>query len=72
MTHLLDLLLRRTSLAFVGGLSLPLLEELAGVVAPVLGWDDARAADEIQAAVATLAEVHGVDLAAAPTSVPTP
>jgi len=72
VTHLLDLLLRRTSLAFVGGLSLPLLEELAGVVAPVLGWDDARAADEIQAAVATLAEVHGVDLAAAPTSVPTP
>jgi glycerol-3-phosphate dehydrogenase len=68
VTHLLDLLLRRTSLAFVGGLTLPLLQELAGVLAPVLGWDEARSADEIRSATAALAEVHGVDLAAADTS----
>jgi glycerol-3-phosphate dehydrogenase len=68
ITHLLDLLLRRTSLAFVGGLTLPLLQELAGVLAPVLGWDEARSADEIRSATAALAEVHGVDLAAADTS----
>jgi glycerol-3-phosphate dehydrogenase len=62
VTHLIDLLLRRTSLAFVGGLSLALLEELAGVLAPVLGWDAARSADEVAQATAELREVHGVDL----------
>ncbi|ANP71547.1 glycerol-3-phosphate dehydrogenase/oxidase [Cryobacterium arcticum] len=67
VTHLIDLLLRRTSLAFVGGLSVPLLEELAGLLAPVLGWDAERTAAEIEQAVAELHEVHGVDLAAADT-----
>jgi glycerol-3-phosphate dehydrogenase len=67
VTHLIDLLLRRTSLAFVGGLSVPLLEELAGLLAPVLGWDAERTAAEIEQAVAELREVHGVDLAAADT-----
>ena len=62
VTHLLDLLLRRTSLAFVGGLSLALLEELTGVLAPVLGWDDGRAADEIAQAISVLREVHRVEL----------
>jgi glycerol-3-phosphate dehydrogenase len=65
VTHLLDLLLRRTSLAFVGGLSLALLEELADVLAPVLGWDSARAADEVRQAREVLTEVHGVDLGVA-------
>ena len=62
VTHLLDLLLRRTSLAFVGGLSLALLEELTGVLAPVLGWDDSRCADEIAQAIVVLREVHRVEL----------
>jgi glycerol-3-phosphate dehydrogenase len=63
VTHLIDLLLRRTSLAFVGGLSAALLDELAGVLAPVLGWDAARSADEVAQATRELREVHGVDLA---------
>lgn len=65
VTHLIDLLLRRTSLAFVGGLSVALLDELAGVLAPVLGWDAARSADEVAQATEILREVHGVDLSAA-------
>jgi glycerol-3-phosphate dehydrogenase len=65
VTHLIDLLLRRTSLAFVGGLSLALLEELADVLAPVLGWDADRAADEVRNAGRVLSEVHGVDLGVA-------
>jgi glycerol-3-phosphate dehydrogenase len=65
VTHLLDLLLRRTSLAFVGGLSLALLEELAEVLATVLGWDAARTADEVSQAREVLNEVHGVDLGVA-------
>ncbi|MGO4785796.1 FAD-dependent oxidoreductase [Cryobacterium sp. W22_MBD10_FK3] len=62
VTHLIDLLLRRTSLAFVGGLSVALLHELAGVLAPVLGWDADRSAAEVTAAAQELDEVHGVDL----------
>ncbi|WP_240694895.1 glycerol-3-phosphate dehydrogenase/oxidase [Cryobacterium sp. SO1] len=72
VTHLIDLLLRRTSLAFVGGLSVALLEELAGVLAPVLGWDAARTADEVTQAGQELAEVHGVDLMGASEAVPAP
>jgi len=62
VTHLIDLLLRRTSLAFVGGLTVALLDELAGVLAPILGWDAARQADEVRQSVEVLNEVHGVDL----------
>ncbi|TFC56498.1 MULTISPECIES: glycerol-3-phosphate dehydrogenase/oxidase [unclassified Cryobacterium] len=64
VTHLIDLLLRRTSLAFVGGLTVALLDELVGVLAPVLGWDAATSADEVAQASRELREVHGVDLAA--------
>ncbi|MGO4105144.1 glycerol-3-phosphate dehydrogenase/oxidase [Leifsonia sp. YAF41] len=63
VVHLVDVLLRRTSMAFVGGLSLELLTEIAGLVAPVLGWDDARFNAEIAATVDELADVHGVMLA---------
>ena len=64
--HLLDLVLRRTSLAFRGELSLPLLNELAGVIAPVLGWDDGTRENEVELAVAMLRETHGVQLSADP------
>ncbi|PPL19555.1 glycerol-3-phosphate dehydrogenase/oxidase [Microterricola pindariensis] len=60
--HLQDLVLRRTSLAFVGALSTSLLEELAGIMAEVLGWSEARTAVEIASTRADLAEVHGVQL----------
>ena len=63
VVHLADLLLRRTSMAFVGGLSLDLLAEIADLLAPVLGWDDARVNDEIAATAQQLAEVHGVVMA---------
>lgn len=63
VVHLVDVLLRRTSMAFVGGLSLDLLTEIAGLVAPVLGWDDARVDAEIAATVDELADAHGVVLA---------
>ncbi|TFC18131.1 glycerol-3-phosphate dehydrogenase/oxidase [Cryobacterium algoritolerans] len=62
--HLLDLVLRRTSLAFRGELSLPLLGELAAVLAPVLGWDAATRENEVALAVAMLRETHGVQLSA--------
>jgi glycerol-3-phosphate dehydrogenase len=65
--HLIDLVLRRTGLAFRGELTLPLLDELAGVVAPVLGWDTGACAREVELAATTLRDAHGVRLAAMPT-----
>jgi glycerol-3-phosphate dehydrogenase len=62
VVHLSDVLLRRTSLAFVGGLSLALLRELAEVVAPVLGWDAAQEDSEVELAVKLLRDGHGVQL----------
>ncbi|GAB3119909.1 glycerol-3-phosphate dehydrogenase/oxidase [Glaciibacter psychrotolerans] len=62
VVHLIDVLLRRTSLAFVGGLNRDLLTELATLVAPVLGWSDERRRDEIEAAAQELSEAHGVEL----------
>ena len=63
VVRLIDVLLRRTSMAFVGAVTTPLIEELARVVAPVLGWDAGRLAEEITLAHSILSEVHGVALA---------
>lgn len=60
--HLIDLVLRRTSLAFVGALSGELLAELAGIMGGILGWNETRMATEIASTRAELAEVHGVKL----------
>ena len=65
--HLIDLLLRRTSMAFRGEVTLPLLTELAEVLAPVLGWDAARSAHEVDTATDTLRDSYGVHLAPAET-----
>lgn len=62
VVHLDDILLRRTSLAFVGGLSLDLLDEIAGIAAAELGWDDTRRTAEVDAAVTLLRDAHGVVL----------
>jgi glycerol-3-phosphate dehydrogenase len=62
--HLSDLIYRRTSLAFVGALTTPLLAELATLAGEVLGWTDADIADELTAVTADLAERHQVVLEA--------
>lgn len=66
VTHLVDLLLRRTSLAFVGAATVPLIEELASVAGPVLAWDAERRAAEVDLAIDVLGDAHGVKLATAP------
>ncbi|MCR2785151.1 MULTISPECIES: glycerol-3-phosphate dehydrogenase/oxidase [unclassified Microbacterium] len=45
--HLDDVLMRRTSLAFIGAVTPDAAREVAEVIAPVLGWDDARVRHEI-------------------------
>ena len=58
VVHLDDLLMRRTSLAFTGGVSAESAAEVAAAVAPVLDWDDRRIEAEI---VRALVHVHVAD-----------
>jgi glycerol-3-phosphate dehydrogenase len=64
VVHLLDLLQRRTSIAFTGGATTALLEELAALLADALGWTREQAEAEVDAAAETLRTVHGVQLSA--------
>lgn len=60
--HLDDLVLRRSLMAYLGHLNRPLIDELAGILADVLGWDDNQKRDEIQRTLGILRDRHGVNL----------
>ena len=52
MAHsLLDIVLRRTGIATLGNPGEAVLNQVAAVVAPELGWDSGHIADEVQAAM---------------------
>ena len=70
VVHLADILLRRTSLAFTGDVSVELLEELAEIAAGVLDWTQERRDDEIRHATTLLADAHGVHLSHTVSAVP--
>lgn len=58
--HLVDVVIRRTSLAFRGLVSAELLTELATALSGPLGWDAARVEHEIDHATKILDRFHGV------------
>jgi glycerol-3-phosphate dehydrogenase len=60
--HLVDVVLRRTNLAFVGGVTIELLDELAGILQTALGWSDDERDAEIESTKSILAEFHGVEV----------
>lgn len=60
--HLVDVLIRRTSLAFRGLVTGELLNEVADVLAGPLGWDAATRAAEIRHAQEVLKRFHGVQV----------
>ncbi|MHA7144942.1 glycerol-3-phosphate dehydrogenase/oxidase [Arthrobacter sp. TmT3-37] len=60
--HLIDVLIRRTSLAFRGLVSEELFAELAETLAPLLGWTAAESAAEIELAEKVLADAHRVQV----------
>ena len=62
IVHLDDLVLRRTLLAYLGQLTRPLLEELAGDLGESLSWDGVRKAAEVKRTLEILADRHGVCL----------
>jgi glycerol-3-phosphate dehydrogenase len=64
VVHLDDLIMRRTLMGLLGEMTLPLLNELASVVSPVLGWPEQEGEAEVERVVALFKKVHGVNLAA--------
>ncbi|HKS02811.1 MAG TPA: glycerol-3-phosphate dehydrogenase/oxidase [Arthrobacter sp.] len=60
--HLVDVLIRRTSLAFRGLVTGELLNEVAHTLAEPLGWDAARVAAEINHTQEVLKRYHGVEV----------
>jgi glycerol-3-phosphate dehydrogenase len=59
--HLDDLLLRRTLLAYLGELSVPLIEELADAVGAGLGWNADEKKEEVERSLVILKDRHGVE-----------
>jgi glycerol-3-phosphate dehydrogenase len=59
VVHLDDLILRRTRMGLLGEVNGPLLEELAAIVSPVLGWSEREAAAEVERTIQLLEKVHG-------------
>ena len=62
VVRLVDVVLRRTSMAFTGAVTSAVLDELAEVVGEVLGWDESQRRAERAAAADYLADHHGVDV----------
>ena len=60
--HLIDVMIRRTSLAFRGLVTSEVLAETAAALAGPLGWNEARVAEEISHSVDILARFHGVQV----------
>ncbi len=60
--HLIDVMIRRTSLAFRGLVTSELLAETAAALAGPLGWNEARVAEEISHSIEILDRFHGVQV----------
>lgn len=65
VVHLADVFLRRTSLAFTGAVSVPLVSEIGEITAHALGWSPNRLSEEENTFKAELADAHLVTLAPA-------
>ena len=62
VVHLDDLVLRRSLMAYLGQLNRPLIDELAGILADVLGWNDKQKQEEVERTLEILRDRHGVNL----------
>ncbi|RRD61854.1 glycerol-3-phosphate dehydrogenase/oxidase [Leucobacter sp. OH1287] len=60
VVHLDDVLLRRTAIAFVGGMTAETLKQVAQAIADPLGWDADRVTSEINRATQLLHDSHRV------------
>lgn len=60
LCHLTDLVLRRTLLAMLGKVTIPLLEELASIIAPILSWSESDLRLEVESTTQLLKQRHGM------------
>lgn len=60
--HVDDILIRRSSLAWLGNVNLPVVQEIAEIVGAALGWSAAQTQSEAQRTIEILKEAHGVTL----------
>ena len=62
VTHLEDIVQRRTLLAFEGKVTLAVLEKVAAIMAPLLGWSKSQTTEEIKTTSELLIHRHRMDL----------
>lgn len=62
VVHLDDLLLRRTSLVFVGGVTRAAVEQIAAVIADAVGWDVERRDAEVLRFAELMRSNHRIDI----------
>lgn len=62
IVHLDDLLLRRTLLGYLGQLTRPRVEQLAGWLGEALGWSGAETSEEVERCLKILVDRHSVSL----------
>jgi glycerol-3-phosphate dehydrogenase len=62
IVHLDDFLLRRSTIAKTGLLSLDLIDELENIISEVKGWSNTRRTNEVERLLALLDDRHGVRL----------
>ncbi|MFL7871217.1 MAG: glycerol-3-phosphate dehydrogenase/oxidase, partial [Anaerolineales bacterium] len=62
VVHLDDLILRRSLMAYLGYLNRPLIDELADILAELLGWSNTQKTAEIKRTLDVLNDKHGVIL----------
>lgn len=60
--HVDDLLIRRSTLAWLGHVTLPMVQEMAEIMGQSLGWSSEQRQTEIEHTLKVLAEIHGVRL----------
>ncbi len=62
VVHLSDIVLRRTTLAIEGALTMGCLREIGRIAGAALGWTEQRLAAEIEDVVMSLKSFHGQSL----------
>jgi glycerol-3-phosphate dehydrogenase len=62
VVHVTDVVLRRTNLAFMGGLTREHLEEISQALGAALGWSAQQARADADACSQTLRDEHRVEL----------
>ena len=62
VVHVDDLLIRRSTLAWLGNVTRPVVEEIAAIMGASLGWSGEQVKAEVERTLGILKEFHGIEL----------